>query len=83
MAAPEIEVLVFARVAEVVGRDRVRLPRPATAGELKTAIAAAYCELQPLAASLLVAVDGGYVADGYRLSAVDREVAVFPPVSGG
>ena len=82
MSNEVINVLVFARIAEVVGSDRVTLAAT-TAAELKAAIADAYPELETLVPSLLVAVNGQYVRDDFASLGRDAEVAVFPPVSGG
>lgn len=77
-------MLLFAKLRELAGADRVTVPLPtgATVADLRRALA----ERFPAAATLLersaIAVDHEFAADG-RALANTSEVAVIPPVSGG
>lgn len=79
-----LTVLLFAKLRELGGADRVTVPLPAgaTVADLRRALA----ERFPPAASLLersaIALDHEFAADGRELSEAS-EVAVIPPVSGG
>lgn len=79
-----VTVRLFARARDLAGSPTVlvELPQPATVADLRAALLRAKPQLQPLAASLLVAVGAEYAADTAPISP-GEEVAVFPPVSGG
>jgi molybdopterin converting factor subunit 1 len=79
-----VTVRLFALARERAGRSLVALdlPEPATVGDLRRALAAAYPELAPLVPSLLIAVEAEYAADDRPVAPGD-EVAAIPPVSGG
>ena len=78
-----VTVLLFARLRELVGSDRVRLE--ITAGSVG-AVRAALAERHPRATGLIVrsatAVNGEYVANDCTVGP-DDEIALIPPVSGG
>jgi len=77
-------VKLFARARELAGAETVSVQVPAgsTVADLRSALLAAAPSLSVLSSSLFVAVDGVYASDEMPLDDV-REVACFPPVSGG
>ncbi|MFG0297064.1 MAG: MoaD/ThiS family protein [Maioricimonas sp. JB045] len=79
-----VSVQLFARARDLAGAGSVsvELPEGATVGDVRAALARAYPALQPIAQSLLVAVDADYATDAQRLQP-GQVVACFPPVSGG
>lgn len=78
-----IELLYFARVAELLGTrgETLPLPQPATTVGLRAALNARYPQLQGLA-QLRIAINQTHVKGEAALAAGD-EVAVFEPVTGG
>lgn len=78
------EVLLFAQLAEDVGRDRltVELPEGATAGEALAALAAAHAPIGRTRQRLALAVNERYCHAAQVLSDGDT-IALIPPVSGG
>ncbi len=78
-----IELLYFARVAEMLGKrgERLPLPEPADTVQLLADLAARYPQLAA-AGRLKVAVNQTHVKGRAPLAAGD-EVAVFEPVTGG
>ena len=78
-----IRVALFAGMAERAGRRQVDLPwGGGTVAELRAAVQAACPELEPLLSRSAVAIGARYAAGTDRV-AVDDEVAIIPPVSGG
>jgi molybdopterin converting factor subunit 1 len=78
-----MRVLLFAGLAEAVGRRELELPadeRPATVGQLEVVVR----ELAPqlARARFRVAVNRAYAHEGDPLHPGD-EIALIPPVSGG
>lgn len=80
----KISVRLFARARDLAGSPVVELELRdgATVADLRAALLESRPQLQPLAASLLVAVNSEYASDA---TVIERtaEVACFPPVSGG
>jgi molybdopterin converting factor subunit 1 len=77
-------VLLFARIRELVGSDRIQVPLPnhAIVGELRELITRLRPELAELVARSAVAVNGDYADDARPITPGD-EIALIPPVSGG
>ena len=80
----KIQVRLFARARDLAGGESVELelgdnPRVA---DLRTALLEQCPALEPLARSLLIAVDNDYASND-RLLEPSAEIACFPPVSGG
>lgn len=77
-----MRVLLFAGLAEAVGRASVELqePTPDTVAELLSVLAEAY----PQASwqGVRIAVDQAYAEPAARLDS-SMEIAAIPPVSGG
>jgi molybdopterin synthase sulfur carrier subunit len=78
-----INVLYFARVAELIGQREEAWPlaQPTTVSELLTQLEARYPALAP-ASKLKIAVNQ-YHAGHDRVVEPGDEVAVFEPVTGG
>jgi len=78
-----IELLYFARVAELTGKrgETWPLDAPLSGGELLAALEARYPDLAP-ATRLKLAINQRHVKPSATLAAGD-EVAVFEPVTGG
>jgi len=84
-AAVQVEVLLFARLREVVGQPSVRLAVPggaASAREVWAALAAQYQRLSGADGGLRVAVNQAYADWDTAVSSGDV-VAFIPPVAGG
>ena len=79
-----VEVKLFARARDVAGAETVTLvvPDSATVADLRAALALKFPEMESLAPNLLVAVGNEYADDQTTLDA-SKEIACFPPVSGG
>ncbi|QDU39873.1 molybdopterin synthase small subunit [Maioricimonas rarisocia] len=79
-----VSVQLFARARDLAGSERVSVdvPDDATVGDVRAALVREYPALEPIASSLLVAVDADYATDSKRLEQ-GQVVACFPPVSGG
>lgn len=77
-------VRLFARARDLAHSEVIALdlPEGATVADLKTALAAAVPALQPLTPHLLVALGTDYAGPDAKLDPA-REIACFPPVSGG
>lgn len=78
-----MRVLLFAGLAEAVGRPLLDLPdrdAPATVGALESRLREAHPELA--AWSFRVAVNQSYATPGDPVAPGD-EIALIPPVSGG
>ncbi len=84
MPSPTINLLLFAAAREIAGYDNVELPFCAgmTIGDARWALLKQHPQLEPLAASLLWAVNNEYAASDRVLFQHDT-IACFPPVSGG
>jgi sulfur-carrier protein len=80
----DVRVLLFARLRELAGTDAitVRLTEPATAGDLRRAVAAMAPALADWLPRCAVAINGAY-AEELTVIARDAEAALLPPVSGG
>ena len=80
----KVNILYFARVAEITGcpRQEIELDAGATAGEALAAAARLHPVLAGPGFSPLLAVNREH-ADAGRVLAHGDEVAIFPPVSGG
>jgi len=78
-----IELLYFARVAELTGKrgETWPLKAPLNGGELLAALEARYPDLAP-ASRLKLAINQHHAKSSAIVSAGD-EVAVFEPVTGG
>ena len=79
-----VTVLLFARLREMAGADKIQVPlgEHAKVVDLRTAIAESWPGLAGLVARSAVAVNGEYAEDEAILKPGD-EVALIPPVSGG
>ncbi len=79
-----LSVKLFARAKDVAGSDvvQVELPDGSTVATLRESLVSQYPGLEPMAASLLIAVGNDYADDSVVLDG-STEVACFPPVSGG
>jgi molybdopterin converting factor subunit 1 len=77
-----IQVRLFARAREIVGRDviTVAMPEGATVGDLRKRLAEEYPRLAELANRSALAVEQEFAKDD---QSVRGEVALLPPVSGG
>jgi molybdopterin converting factor subunit 1 len=82
--AVKVSVRLFARYAEVVGRDRVEisLPSGATVADLLAALRVELPRFAALPARLLCAVNLTHVLPAHPLRDGD-EVAILPPMAGG
>ncbi len=79
-----LTVLLFARAKELMDRDAVSVavPSPATVGDLRTHLAAAFPPLAVLLPRCVIAVNHEFAEDSHGLNPAD-EIALIPPVSGG
>ena len=82
--AVTVTVRLFARYAEVVGRERVdiSLPPGATVGDLVTTLRAREQGFSALPVRMLCAVNLVHVLPSHPLRDGD-EVAILPPMAGG
>ncbi len=80
----KVEVKLFARARDVAGAETVsvEVPDSAKVADLRAALALKFPEMESLVPSLLVAVGNEYADDETTLDA-SKEIACFPPVSGG
>ena len=80
----KVDVKLFAHARDVAGAETVSVdvPDSAKVADLRTALALKFPELKPLVPNLLVAVGNEYADDETSLDA-SKEIACFPPVSGG
>lgn len=80
----KLEVRLFARARDLAGKETVAvdLPDVACVADLRAALGKQFPGLQPLLASLHVAVGTEYADNDMQIDA-DSDVACFPPVSGG
>jgi molybdopterin synthase sulfur carrier subunit len=79
-----VSVKCFALARQLVGAAKidVELDDNATVSTLKQKLADEYPQMERLLSSSMIAVDGEYVSDAFRLLST-HEVACIPPVSGG
>jgi len=82
-ASSSVNVLYFARVAELTGQREERWPlaAPLDCGQWQQALRQRYPQLAPLK-QLKIAVNQQYARD-HTVIAPGDEVAVFEPVTGG
>lgn len=80
----QLNVLLFAAARSRVGEDQVTVSvsENCTVAQLRTILVDQYSSLEPIAASLLFAVNEVHVVDTMVITD-DAIVACFPPVSGG
>ncbi|MDG2102934.1 MAG: molybdopterin converting factor subunit 1 [Pirellulaceae bacterium] len=80
----KINVIVFAAVKEVLGRERLEidLHAPATVADLRQALLQKYPNITDLMDHCVISVDQEYSDDSTVLKE-GCEVGVIPPVSGG
>jgi molybdopterin synthase catalytic subunit len=79
-----LTVLLFAGLRQRLGAAQieVEVPEPATVGDLRQQIRAAYPQVGDALEHCRVAVDHEFVSEAHSIS-VGQEVALIPPVSGG
>jgi molybdopterin converting factor subunit 1 len=79
-----MNVLLFARAREVIGKDRVEIapPEPASVGELKRRLMQTYPAIAGLLEKSVFAVNDEFAEDATAIPP-GAEVALLPPVSGG
>jgi molybdopterin converting factor small subunit len=79
-----VEVLVFAKLAELLGRSslRVTVPAPGTVGDVRDAVLASGPGLEGLAPALAFAVNRAHTTADASIVEGD-EVALLPPLAGG
>ncbi len=79
-----MNVLLFARVRDLIGADRIEIaaPLPATIGELRRRLVRQYPNLSGLLEKSAFAVNDEF-ADDAAMIPDGAEVALLPPVSGG
>lgn len=80
----KVNVLLFAQARQIAGNESVEIELPANASvaDLRSALAAAWPDLETLLSRSSIALDQIYATDEDRISP-DAEVAMIPPVSGG
>lgn len=80
----KVNVLLFARLAELAGEDEIvlEIPEGSTLEAVWECLSQICPSVAPLRKSLLMAVNHEYAESGHRPCEGD-EVAFFPPVSGG
>ena len=80
----KVQVKLFARARDVAGAESIsmELSNSATVVDLRVALALKFPEMESLVPNLLVAVGNEYADDQTTLDA-SKEIACFPPVSGG
>jgi MoaE-MoaD fusion protein len=79
-----IQIRLFARFREVLGRDMIRLslPFPERVDEIRKRLQTEYPELTALIDRSAIAINGEYAQNDQMIQEKD-EVALIPPVSGG
>jgi molybdopterin converting factor subunit 1 len=79
-----VSVLLFASLAEALGRDRllIEIDAPVTAGRLRDDVLATAADGVALRGAIRVAVNERFVEDSSLVREGD-EVALIPPVAGG
>lgn len=80
----QCDVLVFAQLAEAIGRNRltIELPEHATAGEALQQLAEQYEPIQSMRETIALAIDDTYVTRDTEVGH-GVTIALIPPVSGG
>lgn len=80
----QVDVLVFGRLVDVLGKNTVRVwvPRPATVRDVAAAVVATVAEPAPAVPPLAYAVNRTHVPADHEVDDGD-EVALLPPVAGG
>lgn len=80
----EVTILLFARLRELAGTDRLILPIPvaSNARELRRCLSRQVPSASDLIARCAVAINGVYVSDDSAIPE-GAEIAFIPPVSGG
>ncbi len=80
----QIDVTLFARARDLAGTDKVTLtlPKDATVGQIRLALAEAYPLLRPYVNDLLIALGTDYATEDTPIAG-HKQAACFPPVSGG
>jgi molybdopterin converting factor small subunit len=80
----KVRILLFARYAELAGRDEleIEVPPPLTVGDVWRWVGDRFPDLGRLADRPLMACDRAY-AQADRPLKGGEEVAFFPPVGGG
>lgn len=76
-----VEVLLFAKLREIAGADRVQVSA-GTAGDVRRRLAERFPEMVSLLARSPIAVNREFADDSTALRPGD-EIAIIPPVSGG
>jgi len=79
-----VNVLLFAAARDAVGKSKVavELPEGCTVAILRELLSVQYSALAPVLANSQIAVNQEWASDDVAI-AVNDEVAVIPPVSGG
>ncbi len=79
-----VAVKLFAAARDCVDQDviHVEVADQSTVADLRSAIAAAYPELEPILQHTMFAIDADY-ADDATIVQASQEIACIPPVSGG
>ena len=79
-----VNVLLFAAARDAVGKSKVavELPEGCTVAMLRELLSVQYLALAPVLANSQIAVNQEWASDDVAI-AVNDEVAVIPPVSGG
>jgi len=80
----QVGVRFFAQAKELAGIDcaRIELPESANVADLRVELGERYPAMRPMLPALLVAVGTEYADDETRIDP-SKEIACFPPVSGG
>ena len=80
----QIDVTLFARAKDLAGTDKVTLtlPKDASVGQIRSALAEAYPLLRPYVNNLLIALGTDYATEDTPIAG-HKHAACFPPVSGG
>jgi molybdopterin synthase sulfur carrier subunit len=80
----KVDVKLFAAARDVAGAETVsvEIPDSAHVADLRAALALKFPDMKSLIPNLLVAVGNEYADDQTTLDA-SKEIACFPPVSGG
>jgi molybdopterin converting factor subunit 1 len=79
-----VSILLFARLREIVGRDRIErdVADGATAGDVWRALATEFPEAERYTTAVSAAINEEYARMNAKVRDRD-EVAFLPPVSGG
>jgi molybdopterin converting factor subunit 1 len=79
-----VRIKLFAIARQRIGRSEVEvsLPDPATARDLRRALAEQFPEMADVLPHIRIAINSSYASDAAVLPP-NAEVALIPPVSGG